>query len=218
MKKYLFSALAALLLISVLIGMTGCSNEADALVGSWEGEVNYAQYFNEGIVVAAGEELAQYWMVEDFSLTLVMTFRADGTYSMTVDQIKLEDTIANLKTKLTKGLTDYMRDLIEASGSEMTVDEFMSTLDISVDELIDQTLGDQMINAMVADCTFEGNYEVKEGKLYTSAGLDFSIDKNVYEVYEITQNTLTLMSLVSSGDTARLDAELYPITLIRVTQ
>ena len=218
MKKYLFSALAALLLISVLIGMTGCSNEADALVGSWEGEVNYAQYFNEGIVVAAGEELAQYWMVEDFSLTLVMTFRADGTYSMTVDQIKLEDTIANLKTKLTKGLTDYMRDLIEASGSEMTVDEFMSTLDISVDELIDQTLGDQMINAMVADCTFEGNYEVKDGKLYTSAGLDFSIDKNVYEVYEITQNTLTLMSLVSSGDTARLDAELYPITLIRVTQ
>lgn len=218
MKKYLFSALAALLLISVLIGMTGCSNEADALVGSWEGEVNYARYFNEGIVVAAGEELAQYWMVEDFSLTLVMTFRADGTYSMTVDQIKLEDTIANLKTKLTKGLTDYMRDLIEASGSEMTVDEFMSTLDISVDELIDQTLGDQMINAMVADCTFEGNYEVKEGKLYTSAGLDFSIDKNVYEVYEITQNTLTLMSLVSSGDTARLDAELYPITLIRVTQ
>lgn len=218
MKKYLFSALAALLLISVLIGMTGCSNEADALVGSWEGEVNYARYFNEGIVVAAGEELAQYWMVEDFSLTLVMTFRADGTYSMTVDQIKLEDTIANLKTKLTKGLTDYMRDLIEASGSEMTVDEFMATLDISVDELIDQTLGDQMINAMVADCTFEGNYEVKEGKLYTSAGLDFSIDKNVYEVYEITQNTLTLMSLVSSGDTARLDAELYPITLIRVTQ
>ena len=218
MKKYLFSALAALLLISVLIGMTGCSNEADALVGSWEGEVNYARYFNEGIVVAAGEELAQYWMVEDFSLTLVMTFRADGTYSMTVDQIKLEDTIANLKTKLTKGLTDYMRDLIEASGSEMTVDEFMSTLDISVDELIGQTLGDQMINAMVADCTFEGNYEVKEGKLYTSAGLDFSIDKNVYEVYEITQNTLTLMSLVSSGDTARLDAELYPITLIRVTQ
>ena len=218
MKKYLFSALAALLLISVLIGMTGCSNEADALVGSWEGEVNYARYFNEGIVVAAGEELAQYWMVEDFSLTLVMTFRADGTYSMTVDQIKLEDTIANLKTKLTKGLTDYMRDLIEASGSEMTVDEFMSTLDISVDELIDQTLGDQMINAMVADCTFEGNYEVKDGKLYTSAGLDFSIDKNVYEVYEITQNTLTLMSLVSSGDTARLDAELYPITLIRVTQ
>ena len=218
MKKYLFSALAALLLISVLIGMTGCSSEADALVGSWEGEVNYARYFNEGIVVAAGEELAQYWMVEDFSLTLVMTFRADGTYSMTVDQIKLEDTIANLKTKLTKGLTDYMRDLIEASGSEMTVDEFMSTLDISVDELIDQTLGDQMINAMVADCTFEGNYEVKDGKLYTSAGLDFSIDKNVYEVYEITQNTLTLMSLVSSGDTARLDAELYPITLIRVTQ
>ena len=60
MKKYLFSALAALLLISVLIGMTGCSNEADALVGSWEGEVNYARYFNEGIVVAAGEELAQY--------------------------------------------------------------------------------------------------------------------------------------------------------------
>jgi hypothetical protein len=145
-----------------------------------------------------------------------MTFRKDGTYSMTVDREKLNASIEQLKQTLSAGLTHYMQDLIDASGMETTVEELMNTLGISVDTLLADAINDEVINALIAECTFEGNFDAKDGKLYTSAGKEFSIDKSIYETYEVTENTLTLLSIVSGEETSRLDETLYPITLNRI--
>ena len=213
MKKILSFALALLLLV---LTFAGCSKETDALIGTWAGEVNYASYFNEGLSSTAGADLAAYWKVDEFKLTIVMTFRKDGTYSMTVDREKLNASIEQLKQTLSTGLTHYMQDLIDASGMETTVEELMNTLGISVDTLLADAINDEVINALIAECTFEGNFDAKDGKLYTSAGKEFSIDKSIYETYEVTENTLTLLSIVSGEETSRLDETLYPITLNRI--
>jgi hypothetical protein len=213
MKKILSSSLALLLLV---LTFTGCSKETDALIGTWAGEVNYASYFNEGLASTAGSDLAAYWKVDEFKLTIVMTFRKDGTYSMTVDREKLTASIEQLKQTLGAGLTHYMQDLIDASGMETTVEELMNTLGISVDTLLADAINDEVINALIAECTFEGNFDAKDGKLYTSAGKEFSIDQSIYETYEVTENTLTLLSIVSGEETSRLDETLYPITLNRI--
>lgn len=213
MKKILSFSLALLLLV---LTFAGCSKETDALIGTWAGEVNYASYFNEGLSSTAGSDLAAYWKVDEFKLTIVMTFRKDGTYSMTVDKEKLNASIEQLKQTLSAGLTHYMQDLIDASGMETTVEELMNTLGISVDTLLADAINDEVINALIAECTFEGNFDAKDGKLYTSAGKEFSIDKSIYETYEVTENTLTLLSIVSGEETSRLDETLYPITLNRI--
>lgn len=213
MKKILSFSLALLLLV---LTFAGCSKETDALIGTWAGEVNYASYFNEGLSSTAGSDLAAYWKVDEFKLTIVMTFRKDGTYSMTVDREKLNASIEQLKQTLSAGLTHYMQDLIDASGMETTVEELMNTLGISVDTLLADAINDEVINALIAECTFEGNFDAKDGKLYTSAGKEFSIDKSIYETYEVTENTLTLLSIVSGEETSRLDETLYPITLNRI--
>ena len=213
MKKILSFSLALLLLV---LTFAGCSKETDALIGTWAGEVNYASYFNEGLSSTAGSDLAAYWKVDEFKLTIVMTFREDGTYSMTVDKEKLNASIEQLKQTLSAGLTHYMQDLIDASGMETTVEELMNTLGISVDTLLADAINDEVINALIAECTFEGNFDAKDGKLHTSAGKEFSIDKSIYETYEVTENTLTLLSIVSGEETSRLDETLYPITLNRI--
>ncbi|MBE6976207.1 MAG: hypothetical protein E7439_03290 [Ruminococcaceae bacterium] len=216
MKRALSLALAVLMTAAALLCFAGCSKETDALIGTWEGDVNYAPLFNQMIQSVAGEGLAEYWTVEEFRLTLVMTFRDDGTYSMTVDQNKLDTAIEQLKFKLSNGLRYFVQDLIDASSSTQTVDEFMAEKGIAPDALIDQALGQEIRDQMVADCTFDGNYKAEDGKLYTSAGLEFSIDEGMYEIYEITQNTLTLMSVVNNGGASFLNEAFYPITLIRI--
>lgn len=145
-----------------------------------------------------------------------MTFREDGTYSMTVDKEKLNASIEQLKQVLSAGLTRYMQDLIDASGTEITVEELMNTLGISVDTLLADAINDEVINALIAECTFEGNFNAKDGKLFTSAGKEFGIDENFYETYEVTEDTLTLLSIVSGEESSRLDETLYPITLKRI--
>ena len=109
----------------------------------------------------------------------------------------------------------YMQDLIAASKMEITVEELMQGLDISIDDLLDEALGSEVIDALIAECSFEGHFDAKDGKLYTSAGLEFSIDESIYETYEVSGDTLTLLSIVNGEDTSRLDEALYPIILKR---
>lgn len=217
MKRILSLSLAVLMLTAIVLTMSGCSKETDALIGTWTGEINYAGYFNQGITASAGEALAEYWKVEEFNLTIVMTFREDGTYSMTVDEEKLNTSLTELKQVLNTGLQNYMQDLIDASQIDTTVDELINTLGISMDDLLDEALSDEVIDAVIAECTFEGNFDAKDGKLYTSAGLEFGIDESIYETYEVSDNTLTLLSIVSGEESSRLDESLYPITLTRAS-
>ena len=212
MKRILSFSLALLMLA---LNFAGCTKETDALIGTWEGEVNYADYFNQGLTESAGEELAAYWNVDEFNLTIVMTFREDGTYSMTVDREKLNTSLEELKQVLNTGLQKYMQDLIAASEMEITVEELMQGLDISIDDLLDEALGSEVIDALIAECSFEGNFDAKDGKLYTSAGLEYGIDESIYETYEVSGDTLTLLSIINGEDTSRLDEALYPIILKR---
>lgn len=215
MKRKICLVLAAIALFTAIATCAGCSKESDALIGTWAGEVNYANYFNKGLQSIAGEGLAEYWAVENFPITLVLTFREDGTYSMTVDQEKLTQTIDDLKKKLTRGLRDFMQDLIDASESTMTVDELMASMDISAESMIQEAVGPEIVEALVNECTYDGNYSVKDGKLYTSAALAYSVDESMYENYEVTQNTLTFMSVVGGDGNSLLSQSLYPFTLIR---
>ncbi|MBE6959683.1 MAG: hypothetical protein E7448_03040 [Ruminococcaceae bacterium] len=215
MKRTICLVLAAIALFTAIAACAGCSKESDALIGIWAGEVNYANYFNQGLNSIAGEGLAEYWAVENFPVTLILTFREDGTYSMTVDEAKLSQTIEDLKKKLTRGLRDFMQDLIDASESTMTVDEFMASMDISAETMIAEAIGPDVVEALVNECTYEGNYSVKDGKLYTSAALAYQVDKSMYEVYEVTKNTLTFMSVVGGDGDSLLSESLYPFTLIR---
>lgn len=210
MKRMLSLTLALLLLIS----LSGCFG-TDPIVGTWTGEIDDASRINQLLEDTYGAEMAQYWKVETFPVTIQMTFRKNGTYSQTVDKEKLNTSMEQLKQVLSAGLTAFLEDLIAASNTDTTVDELMQQLNISVDDLMDSAFSDKTIGEVESEYTFEGNYKTEDGKLYTSTGLDMNVDENWYETYEISGDTLTLLSLVCELDGPTVDQDRYPITLTR---
>ncbi len=57
-----------------------------------------------------------------------------------------------------------------------------------------------------------GNYLVRGNKLYMSEGLDYKIDPDVYDLYRLEGDTLTLLENSTGAPS------LYPLALTRVTE
>ena len=210
MKRILALSLALLLLIS----LAGCA-EPDPIVGTWTGEIDDANRINQLLEDTYGTEMAQYWKVETFPVTIQMTFRRDGTYSQTVDNEKLNASMDQLKQVLSAGLTAFLEDLIAASNTDITVEALMQQLNISVDDLMNSAFSEKTIGEVENEYTFEGKYKTEDGKLYTSTGPDINVDENWYETYEISEDTLTLLALVCTLEDQTVEQDRYPITLTR---
>lgn len=210
MKRILSLSLALLLLIS----LAGCFG-TDPIVGTWTGDIDDAHRINQLLEDTYGAEMAQYWKVETFPVTIQMTFRKNGTYSQTVDKEKLNVSMDQLKLVLSAGLTAFLEDLIAASNTDTTVDALMQQLNISVDDLMNSAFSEKTIGEVENEYTFEGKYKTEDGKLYTSTGLDVNVDENWYETYEISEDTLTLLALVCELDDQTVEQDRYPITLTR---
>lgn len=210
MKRILALSLALLLLIS----LAGCA-EPDPIVGTWTGEIDDANRINQLLEDTYGTEMAQYWKVETFPVTIQMTFRRDGTYSQTVDNEKLNASMDQLKQVLSAGLTAFLEDLIAASNTDITVDALMQQLNISVDDLMNSAFSEKTIGEVENEYTFEGKYKTEDGKLYTSIGPDINVDENWYETYELSEDTLTLLALVCTLEDQTVEQDRYPITLTR---
>ena len=211
MKRILALSLALLLLLS----LTGCNGDAGKLAGTWTGQIDDAARINQLLEAAYGEEMAQYWKVESFPVTIYMTFRSNGTYSQTVDKDQLNASMDQLKQVLSNGLTAFLQDLITASKTDITVEELMQQLNISVDDLLNSAFSDKSISEVEREYTFEGKFEAQDGRLYTSTGTNVGVDKNWYETYELSGDTLTLLALVCEEEGTVVDQSRYPITLTR---
>jgi hypothetical protein len=91
--------------------------------------------------------------------------------------------------------------------------------EVDLDELVEEALGKKVMDEMVDSMTDEGNFEVKDGKLFMSDGLDYEIDEEVYETYELNGDELKLIESVGGDDEEDLKDladELYPMVFERV--
>lgn len=206
MKKILSLLLAAAMLA---VFFCGCSSQADPLIGSWTGQVDLAPRFNKQLE-QADKELFPYWQTESFPMELTMTFRKDGTYTITVDRDKLNAALDALKQDMTDGFRRYLADMIAVSDKDMTVDELLQSLNISIEGQIEAALGADTAEEILREFACEGNFEVRDGRLYTSAGKNFAVNKNIYEPFSLSGDTLTLMAPVGAADTG-----IHPIVLKR---
>lgn len=215
MKKCLSIALCLGLVFTMLFMFTGC-NEQKKFVGKWESEIDMTDFFNEGM--GLDDEMAEYVAIEDFEIVMQLIFNSDGTYKRTVDENSLEDTLEDAKEDLKDGMMDYFKAYLKESGLNMTVDELLEASEVDLDELVEEALGKKVMDEMVDSMTDEGNFEVKDGKLFMSDGLDYEIDEEVYETYELNGDELKLIESVGGDDEDLKDFadELYPMVFERV--
>ena len=206
----LFSCL--LVLIMLLSLLAGCGKSgADAIVGTWESTVDMSKIIND--FMEEDPDMAEYIHFEDFKMLFRYTFREDGTYEKTVDKAVLKESMKGVQATFAEGMRRYLEDSFEEMGFDGTVEDYMESLGLTMEELAEAAFGDDMVESMVSEITTQGNYRLKDGKLYTSSGLDSEISEDSYETYELSGNKLVLKDY--HGEIDEMIAGLYPMTFKR---
>ena len=206
MKKRIVSVV---LLLAMLLALTACGGgDADKLVGTWKCEMDLAEQINAEMGLDA--ETAEYLNFDSFEIVVFMEFNKDGTYSMYADMDALEESLDAAVADFSDGMAQYLEAMIYAqTGVEMTAEEILAASGMTMDDMMAEAFPDDMAEDIAEGMTMEGKFEAKDGKLFTSAGMDYNVDPEVYETYELDGNTLTITGYV--GDDADDVFGVYPL-------
>lgn len=220
MKKTISAVMCAILILSMLLVMTGCGETGDKekLLGTWKCEMDLAGQMNEEF--AADESVAEYLSVDEFKLVVYMEFKEDDTFSMSVDEAQLDAAVDNLLVSITDGISRYMEDLmLEETGIEMSIDDILVADQTTMEELLAQMFPEESIEELKAEVIDsmqqEGKFKAEDGKLHTSAGLEYEVDPEVYETYTLEGNILTILEYVGS-DADISNFNVYPMVFTKV--
>ncbi|MBQ7017078.1 MAG: hypothetical protein IJN10_09020 [Firmicutes bacterium] len=201
MKKRVLSVLVAAVLLLTML--TACGSKTDdALLGKWVCEMDFGSYLNEGL--ATDPEVAQYMMVDDFILEIELYLNEDGTYKMTADTSANKASYEAVKVELADGMEAYLT--AAAAEYDMTLEDLLTASETTIEEMLDDSFGDDMYYEIIGEMDAEGKFEAADGKLFMSDGLNYDIDKNVYETYTLNGNTLTI-----TGDSDGTTDGMYPM-------
>ena len=213
MKKKLSVLMCIVLVLSMLLTLTGCSGDKAKLVGKWKCEKNMAQSFNAG--VAAGDPtVAEYVALDEFNVVVYMEFYEDDTYSIYADEDSVRLAMETMKEDLVEGIGRYMEDLIfEQTGLTLPADQILEMAGMSMDDLLGQIVTDDLVDEMINEIATKGQFKAADGKLFTSAGLEYSIDPAVYETYTLEGDTLTVLEYVGGED---VDVSIYPMVFVKI--
>lgn len=211
MKKLLCVVLSLVLALS----MIGCGgSDAEKIIGTWEGEMDAAELLNAGMDTG-DESMSEYIHADSFPVVWQFTFNEDGTCRLAIEEESFKESFNAYLETFKAGLTKYLEDMLAEMGMEMSVDELLTQMGGSLDDLVAETLNDEMIEEAMGDMVSEGKYKVEDGKLFLSDSLDEEINENVYVTYELDGKNLTLLE--SFGEALEgLEDMIFPMELEKV--
>ncbi len=223
MKKIITSIVCLVLAMCIMLSFSGCSmlgGDRAALIGTWEGTIDLSNAINSQLTAENEEdaELTELLKVSDFKIGLVYNFNSNGTYSIEGDEEITQASIDKMKTDMRAGLITYFENTIDEANLDITVNELLAMSDTDLDTLMDEAFSELNVESLIGTMEGEGNFEAKDGKLYCSDGLDYAVDRAVYETYEINGDTLTITGGSEEDDPEEqtlLDA-IYPMVFTKV--
>lgn len=231
MKKFhLTRVLAVIMMLAMVLGaLAGCGSkdgkdekksDAELIVGKWEGAIELEKLFDAMSEAGAGADAEMFLDIMDAidasDLTIKMSaeFKDDGTYRAEMDEKSYQSAMKTLMTRLTsdeKAVKKLLRAVI-ADGAGMDPSEITDEMLEQVREqagaaswkevgemILEQAGTDQM---KLEDGTYEGKYELKDGKLYMSDDEDTDPDEDDGTNYTVTSDKLTFKL---DKDGAKLD-------------
>lgn len=193
------------LALGLTLALTACSSSdpKEKLVGAWSGQVDVMDQVVEGIRVTA-PEIADELELENFYIPLEMEFRDDNTYTMTVDQDKLDESIEALIQKTVDTIMVYMEQMLKEQGiTDMTVDEVLAQSGMdreSFTDLMEQNMGN-LSSSVVQQIQTEGQYRLEGNQMYTSDDKDTEPGSDGATPYTLDGDKLNMdFSNVSLGE------------------
>lgn len=187
----------------LLLAACGGGKQQESLVGSWTGQVDMMDQVVEGMNLTA-PEIAQELEMEAFNLTLEMEFRDDNTYTMTVDQEKLDESMDALIQKTVDATLVYLEQELKDQGiTNITVDEALAQSGMdreSFTQLMRDSLS-QLSSSVVQQIQTEGQYRLEGNQMYTSDDKDTEPGSDGATPYTLDGDKLNMdFSNVSLGE------------------
>lgn len=193
------------LALGLTLALTACSSSdpKEKLVGAWSGQVDVMDQVVEGMRVTA-PEIADELELENFYIPLEMEFRDDNTYTMTVDQEKLDESMDALIQKSVDATMVYMEQMLKEQGiTDMTVDEVLAQSGMdreSFTQLMRDSLS-QLSSSVAQQIQTEGQYRLEGNQMYTSDDKDTEPGSDGATPYTLDGDKLNMdFSNVSLGE------------------
>lgn len=201
--KHRWMALPLALGLTLTLAACGGNDPKEDLVGAWSGQVDVMDQVVEGMRVTA-PEIADELELENFYIPLEMEFRDDNTYTMTVDQEKLDESMDALIQKTVDATLVYLEQELKDQGiTNMTVDEVLAQSGMdreSFTDLMEQSMGN-LSSSVVQQIQTEGQYRLEGNQMYTSDDKDTEPGSDGATPYTLDGDKLNMdFSNVSLGE------------------
>jgi len=211
MKKVVSVVMSVAMMLSLMFGLTACSDPTEEVVGTWETTIDLFEL--SGPLFEEDDELAEYIQVGEFNVVMYFVFNEDGTYTFATDEEKLAESAATVKEEIISGMKAYFEDYIVAEELDCTVEELLEAAEVSLEDTAEEMLGDAVIQELVAELEMEGQYKVETGVIYMSESLDEEPDGEIGEIYEISGDEMTFSA---PEDATEEEAVGYPMVFKKV--
>lgn len=198
MKRIIALLLSAVLLVGVLAGCGGGRKRAlgTGLEGKWSTTVDMTDMINQQL---AGSGMGEMLQISDFSMVLVMEFKSDNVYTLTLDEDALAESFEGLKGQLKEGLNNYFAQLMPG----VDVDQALAQAGMSMDDLLDRSMD---LNSLSGTLDLAGQYKIDGDKLYLSNSVTEEPGSN-YVTYTLSGDVFTMDTGNTTPDSS-LDAML----------
>ena len=208
MKKIIALTLCLILVLS----LCACGAKED-LSGTWKTTMDMSAGYNAELV-AVDPTMAEYLKLDSFDVPLIMELKADGTYTMTVDRAELETVMDQVIEVTTNGTLAYFEDILAQEGIEMDVNEALTLMGISLDDLVAELTAELDSEEFYASMGGEGKWKASDGKFYMTDSLDAVAGVGEYNTYVLEGDTLTMDIGTETLDEAT--AQMFPMVFTRV--
>lgn len=185
MKKILS---VAVMLVLLLLLLTGCG-EKKALLGTWTCTAD--------ISAQAQALLEQDYCVEDFSVTLRLSFFADNTFRLEADAEKLETAVAALEEDLAESLMQLLQEQLAQKGLLLEIETILGMSGLEKDALTQKLMesfrGEAIAKTLSDQLLLTGFFRVKGDKLLLTADEEAKLE-DTYILYTLEEGRLTFAS------------------------
>ena len=142
--------LAMVCSVSLLIGTSACSADPNPLVGAWESKIEMTDFLND-----TTGDAADFFDWSNLLFVMELEFKEDTTFVWQYDEESIENLLKNMRSVYEHGVLEYLDYLIEQENLNMTQEEFLDTLGMTLDDMVDGMM-QQAEDSMEIE-SFKGN-------------------------------------------------------------
>lgn len=184
----------------------------ESILGNWSGSVDISELVNT--MMGDVPETADYFSFSDITFDMEMTFLADGSCSVAVTEESLKNAYELMIQQVIPGMKKMLEDILAAGNIDMTVDEFLAASNMSLEDMIRESIDEDSLDEIAGGLVQEGYYTLADGILYITDEKGEEPGDDDATPYTLENGVLTIQAPEDMEEEA---AAMFPLVLKRAS-